>query len=42
MTNEELILKAEEARKYSKCKYTKYSVKYCIYYLILLYNTFLF
>ena len=26
MTNEELILKAEEARKYSKCKYTKYSV----------------
>lgn len=26
MTNEELILKAEEARKYSKCKYTNYSV----------------
>lgn len=26
MINEELILKAEEARKYSRCKYTKYSV----------------
>ena len=26
MTNEELILMAENARKYSKCKYTKYSV----------------
>ncbi len=26
MTNEELILMAEGARKYSKCKYTKYSV----------------
>ena len=26
MTNEELILKAEETRKYSRCKYTKYSV----------------
>lgn len=26
MTNEELIFKAEQARKYSKCKYTKYSV----------------
>ena len=26
MTNEELLLKAEEAREKSKCKYTKYSV----------------
>ena len=26
MINEELILKAEEARKNSRCKYTKYSV----------------
>ena len=26
MTNEELIAKAEESRKNSKCKYTKYSV----------------
>lgn len=26
MTNEELMLKAEEARNHSKCKYTKYSV----------------